>query len=133
MLSLLLPGPLPRQHVHPHAQPFWSGRAAVRLTGAVQSSAAASGLDLACYTLIVDDIVLPSGETIMESLGGGGALTKALSARILCGMLVALVIPARPEWLSGSASSQLLFSEQCVPCCSSSTSPSRVQLPATVA
>ncbi len=30
-------------------------------------------LELACYTLIVDDIVLPSGETIMESLGGGGA------------------------------------------------------------
>jgi len=30
-------------------------------------------LDLACYTLIIDDIVLNNGETVMASLGGGGA------------------------------------------------------------
>ncbi len=76
MCLLLLPGLLPRHHEHPLAQPSRSGRAAAQLRGASQSSAAAPGLELACYTLIVDDIVLPSGETIMESLGGGGARSQ---------------------------------------------------------
>lgn len=77
MHSVLLPGPLPRQYAYLRAQPSRSGRAAAQLPGAAQSSRAVDGLDLALFTLIVDDIVLPSGETIMESLGGGGALTQA--------------------------------------------------------
>ncbi|KAG2435179.1 hypothetical protein HXX76_007262 [Chlamydomonas incerta] len=33
------------------------------------------GLELVCFTVIVDDIVLPDGETVMEVLGGGGPQT----------------------------------------------------------
>lgn len=29
-------------------------------------------MDCVCFTVIVDDIVLPHGETVMEVLGGGG-------------------------------------------------------------
>jgi hypothetical protein len=34
--------------------------------------AVSAALELVAFTLIVDDIVLPSGETVMEALGGGG-------------------------------------------------------------
>ena len=29
-------------------------------------------MECVCFTVIVDDIVLPHGETVMEVLGGGG-------------------------------------------------------------
>ncbi|GFR44587.1 hypothetical protein Agub_g5864, partial [Astrephomene gubernaculifera] len=32
-------------------------------------------MECVCFTLIVDDIVLPNGETVMEVLGGGGPQT----------------------------------------------------------
>ena len=32
-------------------------------------------LDCVCFTLIIDDIVLPDGQTCMAQLGGGGAQT----------------------------------------------------------
>lgn len=33
------------------------------------------GVEVVCFTVIVDDIVLPNGETVMEVLGGGGPQT----------------------------------------------------------
>ena len=36
---------------------------------------AAAALDVAAFTLIVDDIVNPDGSTVMEALGGGGPQT----------------------------------------------------------
>lgn len=35
-------------------------------------------MECVCFTLIVDDIVLPQGETVMEVLGGGGGFPYVL-------------------------------------------------------
>ena len=49
--------------------------AAPRCAKRAASCAAAAALDVAAFTLIVDDIVNPDGTTAMEALGGGGPQT----------------------------------------------------------
>jgi hypothetical protein len=62
--------------IFPHLLHSPCARARARLVSRLQSlhgTAPERPLDLACYTLIIDDIVLYTGETVMASLGGGGA------------------------------------------------------------
>jgi hypothetical protein len=65
----------PREARYAARAPRPCARAALRRAKRTAACAAAAALDVAAFTLIVDDIVNPDGTTAMAALGGGGPQT----------------------------------------------------------
>lgn len=62
-------------------------------------------LDCVCFTLIIDDIVLPDGRTCMQQLGGGGESWASLA-----------VVAAHPACYSPSHSPRMHLSPKRMTC-----------------
>lgn len=47
-----------------------------------------AGLDMVTFTLIIDDIVFPDGQTLMGALGGGGTSSQSKNSCWKLGVLI---------------------------------------------